>query len=73
MMKKKLDLYDELTLFFTSGVDPTWVPFEGNLYKFFETPRTQSAAEAECRTEGAHLAKILNQNQENFLKSYIMK
>lgn len=56
-----------------AGIDPTWQQYDGNMYKFFTDSKTFDDAEAQCADDGGHLAKLLDSEQENFLKNYIKK
>ena len=63
-------IYDNI---YRTGNDVSWAPYDGNLYKLFTERRSFSSAQAKCKAEGSHLAKILDSEQELFLKNYILK
>ena len=69
----KVTVNIEDDLFWKTGTDITWSPYDGNMYKLFTERLTFSAAQTVCREDGSHLAKILNAQQEKFLKNYIQK
>ena len=58
---------------YQTGNNITWDPYDGNVYKLFTEPRSFSSAQMKCRTEGSHLAKVLDSEQEQFLLNYILK
>ena len=60
-------------IIYRTGNDVTWAPNDGNLYKLFTERQSFSSAQGRCKTEGSHLAKILDSEQEQFLKNYILK
>jgi len=55
----------------TGGCSDGWITYSDNCYKLNMDPKIQSAARADCQSQGSELTSIIDASEADFIKSIL--